>query len=314
MRIATLLPSATEIVAALGAGEALVAVSHECNAPAFVSSLPRATSSRFDPAQLDHDAAAIDAAVKESVGSSSGIYAVDGALLASLEPDVIVTQAQCDVCAVALADVERACAEHEALRRARIVALAPGTLADVLADIRTVAEAIGVDPAPLLDSLAARRAALEAETEGAPSPTVACVEWSEPLMVAANWMPGLVEIAGGRHSLTTDGQPTRRTELAELLAFDPEVLVVMPCGFQLEAAIKDARQLLARRELAGLRALHSGRVFAVDGDHYFNRAGPRLIDSAEILAHLLHPERSPDRHPEAWRQLASLVANPERPE
>jgi iron complex transport system substrate-binding protein len=288
MRIVSLLPSATEIVCALGAGDSLVGVSHECDHPSAVRSLPAVTRAKLDPRGTS---AAIDRSVRELVAQGLAVYAIDVARLRELRPDVIVTQNQCDVCAVSFADVEAAA--RDVLGDAvTIVSLAPQRLADVWDDVERVAAA--------LDRVAAGRrvvaqardrlTALAARVRERARPTVACIEWLDPLMLAANWTPELVDIAGGVYPFATAGTESRRTPWEVVTDAQPDVVVLMPCGFPLAQTRRELDTLRARPEWRSLRAVATGRAWMVDGNAYFNRPGPRLVDSAEILAALLHPE------------------------
>ncbi len=303
MRIATLLPSATEIVHALGLGASLVARSHECDYPDGVRALPAVTRSKIDTSATSAD---IDRQVKASTAGRTAIYSIDRDALERLRPDVIVTQDQCDVCAVDLDEV-RACVRGiPSLAGAKIVALAPTSLADVYADIREVARAAGAPAAgnDLVAGLEARVAAVARRSHGARStPRVACIEWADPLMIAANWTPELVALAGGASVLARAGEPSRYADWHELVASAPEVLVIMPCGFDLARAVAERDNLRWRRGWSEMPAVRNEHIVAVDGNAYFNRPGPRLVDSLEILAHAIAPALHPDVHPGAWRAL-----------
>jgi len=288
-RVVSLIASATEIVAALGFEDRLVGRSHECDYPPGVCALPACSSSKVDVAA---PSAAIDAQVRRLVTEAVSVYRVDPELLDALAPTVIITQTQCEVCAVSLEDVERAVCEL--VRSApRIVSLAPMALGDVWRDIRRVAAALGA-PAradALVEALTDRLARVRRATTGSSRPTVACLEWTDPLMYAGNWVPELVEHAGGVDLFGTAGRHSGYLRLARLVEADPDVIAVMPCGFGLERTRRELASLTARAEWTGLRAVRQGRVFVTDGNQYFNRPGPRVVESAEILAELLHPDR-----------------------
>lgn len=289
MRVVSLIPGATEMICAVGAGEHLVAVSHECDYPPFVTRLPRVTRPKLD---VRGTSAAIDADVRRLVADGLGVYDVDVAKLAALRPDVIVTQHQCDVCAVSYADVEAAV--RTMLGPAvTIVSLAPRTLTDVWDDVRRVAAAVERDDAGrcVVATLAARMAGLAARTRDEERPTVACVEWIEPLMLAGNWTAELVAIAGGQYPFASVGEESGRADWSTVASADPDVVVVAPCGFPLAQTRGELPRLRAREEWRALRAVARGRASVVDGNAYFNRPGPRLVESAEILAALLHPAR-----------------------
>lgn len=288
--IASLLASGTEIVAALGHASQLVAVSHECDYPPEIAALPRVTSAAV---AADRSSAQIDSQVREAAAAGQPLYQVDWATLARLRPEVLVTQAHCEVCAVNYHDVCRQVAEVPELRGARIVALQPDTLAAVFDDVARLAEAIG-DPQrgrQLIEQLRFRIETVRASTRLAPRPRVVCLEWVDPQMVAANWMPELIELAGATNTLTRAGERTVYSRWEDVVAFDPEVLVVAPCGFDLERAWGELAILERLPGWNQLAAVRGGRVWAADGNAYFNRSGPRLIDSLEILAWLVHPDR-----------------------
>jgi iron complex transport system substrate-binding protein len=290
MRIVSLIASATEIVCRLGFEKDLVGRSHECDYPETVKILPVCTGPKFDPDGTSYE---IDQRVKAIVQEGLSVYRVDGEKLRDLEPDVIVTQSQCEVCAVSLRDVERAVCAW--LRRCpRLVSLAPNSLADVWVDIANVADALGVPERgdELVAELGARMAAIAARTATATvRPRVACIEWLDPLMAAGNWVPELVEIAGGVNLFGAAGTHAPWMTWEELCRADPDVIVLLPCGFDIARCVRDLPALAQRDEWPRLRAVQQGTVFATDGNAFFNRPGPRLAESLEILAELLHPEQ-----------------------
>ncbi len=291
MRIVSLIPSATEIVCALGAREELVARSHECDFPVGVEVLPVVTSSKI---ALDGTGYQINQRISAIVSEGVSVYRVDAAALDALRPDVIITQAQCEVCAVSLRDVEAAVCQM-VTSRPRIVALEPNSLDDVWRDIGRVADALGVGERgrSVVDELRARMAAVAATrfSTRPTRPSLACIEWVEPLMAAGNWMPTLVEWAGGRNLFGDAGAHSPWLALDALAAADPDVLLFLPCGFDIARTCIELAELRRRPTWpawANLRAVREGRVFVADGNQYFNRPGPRLCESLEILAELLH--------------------------
>lgn len=291
-RIVSLLSSATEMLYALGLGEQVVAVSHECDWPPDAAGKPRATFSRVDSTAAS---GAIDEQVRQMLAQGQPLYGVDAALLARLRPELIVTQAQCDVCAVRYADVVDLVARTPELAPTRVVALNPMSLDDVLGDIGRIAEAAGVTErgAVYVASLRCRIEAVADQTQRltvAQRPRTALIEWTEPLMLSGNWMPELLELAGGVCPLTAARRHSEYVDWQRLAEFDPQAIVVAPCGFDLARSIEEARTLPARPEWSRMAAVRSGRVYVVDGNAYFNRSGPRLVDSLEMLAHLLHPQ------------------------
>lgn len=288
LRIVSLLPSATEIVCALGAGENLVGVSHECDFPAGVAALPHCSAPKRPLGTSSYE---IDRTVKAILGEALSVYRVDVDRLKALAPDMIVTQAQCDVCAVSETELIDALAAWTG-RRPDILTLSPLTLADALADIRRVGAGLGRAGAGdrLAQALEARMAAIEARAAGRPSPRVGLVDWIEPLIMGAEWMPELVARAGGEAVLAEPGGHARAIPLASLAAADPDIIVVAPCGFGLAETRRDMPGLAAQPGWSDLRAVRSGEVYLADGNHYFNRPGPRLVESLEILAEILHPD------------------------
>lgn len=290
-RIASLLASGTEILYALGLGDRVVAVSHECDFPAGALDKPRVTISHV----AAPTSAEIDSQVRTMLAAGQALYGIDAAKLVELAPDLIVTQAQCDVCAVKYEDVLALVRDEPALRNARVVALNPMTLADIFADIQRVGEATGaVDAAQQYISVLEQRVtAIRAKTDAlspADRPRVAAIEWIEPLMLAGNWMPELLELAGGTQPVAGHGSHSTYNSWQDVADFDPQVLLVMPCGFDLNRAIAESVSLSEQPGWKDLAAVHAGRVFALDGNAYFNRSGPRIVDSLEIVAGLLHPE------------------------
>jgi iron complex transport system substrate-binding protein len=300
MRIVSLLPAATEIVAALGLADSLVGVSHECDFPAGVAAKPRVTRCLFDTTSLASDE--IDRRVAESLASSGTIYALDEALLRSLEPDVILTQRLCDVCAVGYGSVAKMAATLPG--PPRIVNLEPSSLADVFGDIRAVAGASGAAADPLVSGLTARIDAIrERARASAHRPRCFLMEWIDPPYSAGHWNPELVELAGGEEPVGLRGQHSKRIEWESVVKAQPEVVVVSCCGFSIDRMRRDMPILKNNPGWADLPAVRAGRVHAVDGNAYFTRPGPRLIEGLEILAGILHPEIfpefAPDRRPGA---------------
>ncbi len=284
MRTVSLLPAATEMVCLLGLGDQLVGVSHECDyPPAAVAGLPRVTASLI-PA--DATSAQIDALVCERVAGRRPLYHLDSGSLAALRPDLIVTQALCDVCAVDEAEVCRVAASLPG--RPRVVNLEPTSLAGVFDAIGSVAAAAGADGTAAVAGLQARVRAV-ADGAGSSRPTVVFLEWLDPPFCGGHWNPELVELAGGRERIGRAGEPSRRITWADVAAADPDVIVAAPCGFNLPRARAELALLAADPAWADLRAVRAGRVFAFDGSALFNRPGPRLVDSAEHLAAALRP-------------------------
>ena len=288
-RIVSLLPSSTEIVCALGCGDRLVGRSHECDYPASVDRLPACTAAKFDP---DGTSYQIDQRVKAVLQEAVSVYRVDADLLDRLTPDLLVTQSQCEVCAVSLKDVKEAAAQLVQSQPA-IVSLAPNALDDIWRDINAVAAALEVEDrgSALVAQLQGRLGQLAARTRGlGHRPRVACIEWFEPLMAAGNWIPELVEIAGGENLFGAAGAHSPWLAWEALENAQPDILVLMPCGFDMARCRDEMRALKAHPVWPRLEAVREGQVFITDGNQYFNRPGPRLVESAEILAEIFHPD------------------------
>jgi iron complex transport system substrate-binding protein len=293
MRIASLLASGTELVCALGLGEALVGRSHECDEPAWVRALPQLSRPTFP---VDGSSAEIDGPVRARLRSGAPLYEVDEAALTALAPDIVITQTHCEVCAVSPGDL--ACDLPPRLERRRVVALEGGTLDGVLDDFQRVADVLGASDAgrELVQRLRARAGAVRERVRGRPAPSVACIEWIDPVFGMGNWGPELVTLAGGRSVLGQAAARSTTTPWDAVVEADADVLVVAPCGFSLERTLRELPSLTSRPGFSELRAVRAGRVFAADGNRWFNRSGPSLFETPEILAELLHPEVFPPRH------------------
>ena len=286
MRIVSLVPHATELLFALGLGDDVVAVTHECDFPAAARSLPQITRDVL-PAGLS--AGEIDAAVRERTERGEAIYELDAQRLRDLEPDLIVTQELCPVCAVSIDDV-RAVAETIS-SHPRVVALDPHTLGESFGDVRTIAQLTDSRKAAL-DLIARQRARVDAvrlAVRKAERVPIAAIEWFDPVFVAGHWTPQIVELAGGVDVLGLAGEHSEQTTWARVAAAAPRVVVAMPCGYDAERSHAEAR---AHAE--ALRAVGAERVVAVDASAYFSRPGPRLVDGLELMAHILHPDLVPE--------------------
>lgn len=289
-RIVSLIPSATEIIAFLGLTDCLVGISHECDYPITVQSLPVCTAPKFNPEGTSLE---IHDRVTDLLQSALSVYQVNTEVLQELRPTYILTQAQCEVCAVSLSDVEQAVSalvdSHP-----QIVSLQPNTLSDVWADVERVGEALGVSAIEGIMALEQRvqfcvnQTQTLAETD---RPTVACIEWTDPLMAAGNWIPELVQLAGGKNLFGTIGQHSPWLQWQDLVAANPDAIVIMPCGYDLDRTRQATVELIQYPQWTELQAVKTGQVFVTDGNQYFNRPGPRLVDSLEILAEILHPDR-----------------------
>ena len=287
-RIVTLIASATEIVSALGFEEQLVGRSHECDYPPSIETLPACSEPKLD---INGSSREIDDRVKAIVGEALSVYRVHTDILERLKPDVIVTQDHCEVCAVSLKDVQQAVCEILD-SNPQIVSLSPNDLADIWKNIRLVAEALGAEERAelLLAQLQQRlKEIADKACRLANRPTVACIEWIDPLMSAGNWVPELVEIAGGIDLLGKAGEHSGYISWESLVAADPDVIAILPCGFDIPRCRKEMPPLLQQPGWNDLKAVRNQRVYLTDGNQYFNRPGPRMVDSAEIFAEIFHP-------------------------
>ena len=286
MRIVSLVPSATEMLFALGAGEAVVGVTHECDFPLEALDLPKVTHDRLPPGL---DAREIDEAVRAHTESGEAIYELDADALRDLQPDLIVTQALCAVCAVSADDVREVAAGIES--QPEVLALDPTTLGEVLADVGILAKAIDREAAgeALVADCGARIDAVRLAVRGAAPKRVAALEWLDPVFAAGHWVPQLIEYAGGVDLLALPGERSEVVEWDQVKATQPEVVVVMPCGYDAERAQEEAYTYGDELEQLG-----AGQVVAVDASGLFSRPSHRLVDGLETLAHVLHPDRVPE--------------------
>ena len=292
MRIVSLVPSATETLFALGLGPDVVAVTHECDYPAAALALPKVTRDVL-PGGLS--AGEIDAAVKERTLAGLSIYELDADLLRDLRPDLIVTQELCSVCAVSYDDVRAVAEEIET--HPLVISLDPRTVGEVLGDVRTLAQATDRkdEAVELIRDASARVDKVRLAVRGARRPRVAALEWLDPPFAAGHWTPQLIDYAGGEDVLGFAGEKSEQRAWEEVAASQPDIVVVMPCGYDAEIAHREAE--MHRDQLA---AIGAGEVVAVDAAAYFSRPGPRIIDGLELLAHIIHPELFPDAPVEAF--------------
>ena len=291
-RIVSLLPAATEMVCALGAATRLVGRSHECDFPPEAARAQTVTAANFSSEQ---PGAAINEAVNAQLAAGKSLYQVDAAKLRELRPDLIITQAQCAVCAVSPADLELALTDWPG-PRPEVLTLAPVRLADLWSDLRRVGMALGLpdEGRSVIAPLKARVVAIIEQTALLPKrPGVACLEWLDPLMGAGNWIPELVELAGGHPLFGEAGQHSDWLTWENLVLQNPTVIIALPCGFDRARTRRELAALATKPEWPTLRAVKLRRVFVADGNAFFNRPGPRLVDSLELLAELLHPQLFP---------------------
>ncbi|MEA2281223.1 MAG: iron complex transport system substrate-binding protein [Solirubrobacteraceae bacterium] len=286
MRIVSLVPSATEMLYALGLGDEVTAVTHECDHPPAARELPKVTRDVIGPGL---SSAQIDSAVRELIEQGEAIYELDEALLERLQPDLIVTQALCAVCAVSSEDVAKVAERLES--HPQVISLDPTTLGEVLGDVRTLAQAAGAKDAgvDLVQDAASRIDRVRLAVRAAAPVSVLALEWLDPVFTAGHWTPQLIEYAGGLDVLGLSGEHSEQRTWEEVAAARPDVVVVMPCGYDAERAAEEAYEYADELDELGAR-----RVVAVDAAAYFSRPGPRLIDGLELMGHILHPDRLPE--------------------
>lgn len=288
-RIISLLPAATEIVCALGLEDSLVGRSHECDYPESIKHLAVCSEANFPDNLSSND---IDLKVKGILVDALSVHIVKREVIKQLSPDVVITQAQCEVCAVSLKEVEEAL-DNYLDKQSHIVSLQPNKLDDIFTDIATVAAALDVEAAgnELIENLQQRVDIIRHKLKYVESrPTLACIEWLEPLMVSGNWIPELVGIAGGSSLLTEAGKHSPFVKWEDIQLSNPEVIVIMPCGFSIERTMREIDLLLNLPGFAEMQAVKNNRVYIADGNQYFNRPGPRIVDSIEIMAEIIHPK------------------------
>ena len=299
-RIVSFLPSATEIVCALGRGDHLVGISHECDYPPEARERPVVVRSALELENLSPQA--IDDAVRRQLRANGSLYLVDEMLLGSLRPDLILAQDLCQVCAPSGNETTRVLSALSP--PPEVLWLTPHTLGEITSDIRSVAHRLGCDESGerLIEEMQSRIARVQEQVRGEPRPRVLFVEWTDPVYCAGHWVPEMIELAGGEDALARAGTDSVRVGWENIAAWAPEVVVIAPCGFRVDAAEQQARTLLAQPGWSALPAVQNGSVYAVDASAYFARPGPRVADGVELLAHLLHPTRASWHGPgDAWR-------------
>ncbi|MCI0557107.1 MAG: cobalamin-binding protein [Nitrososphaera sp.] len=289
VRIVSFLPSATETLFQLGAGSSLVGVTHECKYPAEARKKTQVIRPSFNPSNMT--GREIDSVVVELVRAGGDIYVVDEAALKKAQPDLIVAQGMCEVCAPFTKEISRAV--NILTEKPQVLVLDPHDLDDILISIMDVAEKIGRVPAgrKLVASLQKRIDTVR-KLKTASKPKVLCVEWLDPLFTAGHWVPQMVEYAGGVNGISSAGEPSRRMRIEEAIEFDPDVIVLMPCGFSIGRTMKELPVLIENDRWKSLAAVRNGNVYAVDAGSYFSKPGPRTIVGLEIMAKILHPEAS----------------------
>ena len=287
MKIVSLLPSCTEIAYSLGLGENVIGVSHECDFPKQAKLNPVLTKSKINPYVRSDE---IDKQILDIVKQGLSVYEVYEDKLKELNPDIILTQDQCEVCAVSLKDVQLAV---KSICNAKILSLKPETLSDIMNDIKKIGKETGKEgeAEELTKNLQYRINFIKSKTEYLTNkPKVCCIEWIEPIMVAGNWIPEMIEIAGGVNIIGEHGKYSIKTDLKNILRYQPDKIVIVPCGFKVYQTINDLDFLTSKAEWYKLKAVKDNEIYIVDGNSYFNRPSQRIIDSLEILASIIHPE------------------------
>ncbi len=289
-KIVTLIPSATEIVAFLGQKKFIVGRSHECDFPKDLNNIVKLTSPKIN---VDGTSGEIDKQINTILENSLSVYKVNIEQLKILNPDFVVTQSQCEVCAVSFSEVEEIVAKH-LNKKTKIISLQPNSLREVFDDISRVAEAMNIKKeiyGKLIRSLEDRLENIKNKTQNEKKPTVACIEWIDPLMAAGNWIPEMVKISGGADTFGKSGKDSHWIKFDEINNLDPEIIIFLPCGFNIKKTKEEVDNLIIKnKKWQNLKAYKNKKFFIVDGNQYFNRPGPRLIESMEIFAEIFHPK------------------------
>ena len=301
-KVLSLLSSTTEIIYALGCGDRLVGRSHECDYPEEVSELPICTIPKFN---VDGTSREVDDEVKSLVQNALSIYYINEKLLKELKPDIIFTQSQCEVCAVNLSDVENSLKNITGLS-SRVVSVEPNSIEDIFNDILTIAENLDVrnKGKELVELIKAKIDSTKKIVYQKSSPSIAAIEWIDPLMAAGNWVPQLIKVAGGKNLFGEEGKHSPWMKYNDLLDQDPEIIIVMPCGYDINKSLIEIKTLESKKDWGSLKAVINRNVYITDGNQFFNRPGPRIIESLEILLEIIHPELSESIHIDSgWVRL-----------
>ena len=301
-RVLSLLSSTTEIIYALGCGDRLVGRSHECDYPEEVSELPICTIPKFN---VDGTSREVDDEVKSLVQSALSIYYINEKLLKELKPDIIFTQSQCEVCAVSVSDVENALKNITGLS-SMVISVEPNSIEDIFNDILTIAEILNVRKKgkELVELIKAKIDSTEKIVYQKSSPSVAAIEWINPLMAAGNWVPQLIRVAGGKNLFGEAGKHSPWMKYNDLVEQDPEIIIVMPCGYDIKKSLIEIKTLESKKGWGSLKAVRNRNVYITDGNQFFNRPGPRIIESIEILLEIIHSDFSESKHIDSgWIKL-----------
>ena len=301
-RVLSLLSSTTEIIYALGCGDRLVGRSHECDYPEEVSELPICTIPKFN---VDGTSREVDDEVKSLVQSALSIYYINEKLLKELKPDIIFTQSQCEVCAVSVSDVENALKNITGLS-SRVISVEPNSIEDIFNEILTIAEILNVRKKgkELVELIKAKIDSTEKIVYQKSSPSVAAIEWIDPLMAAGNWVPQLIRVAGGKNLFGEASKHSPWMKYNDLVEQDPEIIIVMPCGYDIKKSLIEIKTLESKKGWGSLKAVRNRNVYITDGNQFFNRPGPRIIESLEILIEIIHSDFSESKHIDSgWIKL-----------
>lgn len=302
MRIVSLLPSTTEIVTALGCGDQLVGRSHECDYPESVQKLPACTTPKFNTDGTSYE---IDQRVKALLQEGLSVYRVDEEQLAALDPDIIITQDHCEVCAATVDEVSRAVKERIG-EKVEVISVSPTDLSGVVASIRQIADAIDAqdEAAQLTAQMKSQLQQIQDRVADLQRPSVMAIEWMDPLMSAGNWMPQLIQLAGGKPLAAETGEHSPYIKWDDIRRHNPDIISIVPCGYTLEQTLSEIENLTSRSGWTELRAIKNRQVYLMDGHNYFNRPGPRLVESTKILAEIIHPSvfRSQEKS-DSWLNL-----------
>ena len=301
-RVLSLLSSTTEIIYALGCGDRLVGRSHECDYPEEVSELPICTIPKFN---VDGTSREVDDEVKSLVQSALSIYYINEKLLKELKPDIIFTQSQCEVCAVSVSDVENALKNITGLS-SRVISVEPNSIEDIFNDILTIAEILNVRKKgkELVELIKIKIDSTEKIVYQKSSPSVAAIEWIDPLMAAGNWVPQLIRVAGGKNLFGEASKHSPWMKYNDLVEQDPEIIIVMPCGYDIKKSLIEIKTLESKKGWGSLKAVRNRNVYITDGNQFFNRPGPRIIESLEILLEIIHSDFSESKHIDSgWIKL-----------
>ena len=301
-RVLSLLSSTTEIIYALDCGDRLVGRSHECDYPEEVSEFPICTIPKFN---VDGTSREVDDEVKSLVQSALSIYYINEKLLKELKPDIIFTQSQCEVCAVSVSDVENALKNITGLS-SRVISVEPNSVEDIFNDILTIAEILNVRKKgkELVELIKAKIDSTEKMVYQKSSPSVAAIEWIDPLMAAGNWVPQLIRVAGGKNLFGEAGKHSPWMKYKDLVEQDPEIIIVMPCGYDIKKSLIEIKTLESKKGWGSLKAVRNRNVYITDGNQFFNRPGPRIIESIEILLEIIHSDFSESKHIDSgWIKL-----------